>query len=123
MSAAKTDKALWHCRCGCYTWKIFENGTMQCANCDKITSMDEEHWKRLPPTPKNPPIAENPVHSINVSYGLLKRHFLNNFNETDDMAIIIKKDGGVKTYGVCEPHARNWLVDRLESAFKLLTGK
>jgi len=120
---SEPNKPIWHCVCGCYTWKLSSDGNMNCANCEKTSTMEAKHWKRLPKAPKNAPYSESSVHSINVSYGLLKRHFLSNFQETDDMAIIIKKDGSVKTYGVCEAQHHNWLVDRLESAFKLLTGK
>ena len=124
MANANKSKPIWHCiSCGCYTWKVSADGTMICANCDRVTDMDPAQWKRLPKAPKNAPYSIGSIHSMNVSYGLLKRHFLNNFQETDDMAIIIKKDGSVKTYGVCEARQHNWLVDRLENAFKLLTGK
>lgn len=54
------DKLMLLCECGCETFNLIANGTMECAYCDKVVGGNSERWiERMPLPNHDSPVEES----------------------------------------------------------------
>lgn len=130
------DNILWVCNCGCVSWNVFEDGHLQCANCDQSLAFDaQEHgdWmKRLPPAPEvvrekdDPHNLINCVQRISDSPVALSRILASVKYDTTAFVVVVSNSGSVTTWGEQNfdgERNEEWVSDRLRDAQNMLFGK
>jgi len=118
----KKDRLVWVCaRCDCMTFVVYEDETMECANCGDIT-VNDAFW-RLPPPPKEPePFPEAMISVVKGNVSELHKHRFIKEMTDDCIGIIIKRSGAVKTYNNLENiglYDIEWLQKKLKDALSL----
>lgn len=126
VSLHNREPLVWVCRCGCSTFKLYEGGVSECANCNK-QSADGGEWVNELPEPEGPVrdvLPDTKIISLtDASPAAALRGMLNRVDADALTALIaIESNGRVRTWGgVDTEDRREWLDERLEDARGLLT--
>lgn len=115
----KATRLTWLCgACGCSTWYLYNDSTVECAACDKVSEGSE--WVTpIQNEPQNP--ERDNAGSICVvgvgSVELAKRRVMKVIdNRKGEISFIAAwfDDGGMKSWsGAQTPEQRDWVVEKL----------
>jgi hypothetical protein len=126
----KPELGYWRCDCGCNTYRLRNDGEIECAYCEELTNSAGE-W-RLPKSETAPTKA--PEQSINIRVVdfnapnvALKRVLGKIDIEATCAVVVIDLDGSFSVWGAPSDFStrarRGWLRRRLEEVRRILIGE
>ena len=122
---AADNAAIWVCKCGCSSFELHSDGSVECCNCS-LAGENAEWMRRKPEVPANPPeiaFSERRITRFNTGAGALQR-VLRNVNDRDTSFVIAAgRNGTVATWNSEEfltSDAVWWLDEQLSVGRSLL---
>lgn len=123
----RPEPLAWVCTpCGCSTFKLYETGVTECANCG-LQGTDNGEWVKELPAPSGKPreaVEDTKVVSLGTAApvaalrGMMRKVDVDALNSL----IAIEESGRVRTWGGVDTDERaKWLSARLSDAHDLLT--
>ena len=98
-----TERKIWVCSCGCSTFTLLSDGSVECAMCEEPSHDDQGGWTM--PGTATEWSGDAPVRDIagNGSIEFAKRLILKRA-EAEDAALVVvaDRDGAIHTWSECE---------------------
>lgn len=115
---------VWACGdCEGTTWFVKSNDTMECSCCGRISTLEPEHWKKMPPIPCGEVETAKLNMSVTTTIDFQLEDFKRNFDPADgDYGVILKGGGRIYTFGQSKPDTEEvgWIKDQMQTATKML---
>lgn len=124
----RAEMPVWRCKCGCLTFFLNANSTVECVACREISSSEDDGAWRLR-LPEKPPLLRETVEpndttiaSANDPEWALKRVLNAAKYKTTAFVLVVQNDGETRVWGekIETPEEEAWFMRRCNAALNIL---